>query len=40
MDMMLPTFGVMVTGENVYDAGYWWSDADREKWIFCCLLVE
>jgi hypothetical protein len=28
MDMMLPTGGVMLTGENVYDAVYWWSNAD------------
>jgi hypothetical protein len=33
MDMMLPTGGVMLTGENRYDAGYWWSDADRGKCI-------
>jgi hypothetical protein len=31
MDMMLPTGGVMLTGENGYDAAYWWSDADRGK---------
>jgi hypothetical protein len=38
--MMLPAGRVMLTGENGYVAAYWWSDADRGKWIRCCLLVE
>jgi hypothetical protein len=31
--MMLPTSGVMLTGENGYDAAYFWSDGDRGKRI-------
>jgi hypothetical protein len=33
MDMLPTTGGVTLIGENGYDAAYWWSDADRGKWI-------